>query len=248
MRFYRTLPQGSSLELTAFFMNRSLASRMLMLGLPLLALVLLIIFAATGSSIESILDRAIARNAQLQSQAMRLALEQALEETRNQLLILAAGSMDEKDMSNRLNFRARAAGLHYRELAFEGLAPDNRYLLINSGGEVINVPLRQALASPTGPFHTISGEQRSGYVSLAQPVEAVYSMASTLSEMSGQCDISLGGTVHSIAARIEKELEQHARGDVAQFTLPLSEVDASMVLQHLYPHHHSGAPCGQPQA
>ena len=117
-----------------------------MLGLPLLALVLLIIFAATGSSIESILDRAIARNAQLQSQAMRLALEQALEETRNQLLILAAGSM-----------------------------------------------------------------------------------ASTLSAMSGQCDISLGSAVHSIAARIEKELGQHARGDVSQFTLPLSEVDASML-------------------
>ena len=42
MRLHRTLPQGSSLEFTAFFMNRSLASRMLMLGLPLLALVLLL--------------------------------------------------------------------------------------------------------------------------------------------------------------------------------------------------------------
>ena len=121
MRLHRTLPQGSSLEFTAFFMNRSLASRMLMLGLPLLALVLLIIFTATGSSIEAILDRAIARNAQLQSQAMSLALEQALEETRNQLLILAAGSMDQKDMANRLKFRAKAGGLRYRELAFEGL-------------------------------------------------------------------------------------------------------------------------------
>ena len=53
-------------------------------------------------------------------------------------------------------------------------------------------------------------------------------MASTLSEMSGQCDISLGSAVHSIAARIEHELDQHTRGDVPQFTLPLSEVDASM--------------------
>ena len=37
MRLHRTLPQGSSLEFAAFFMNRSLASRMLVLGLPLLA-------------------------------------------------------------------------------------------------------------------------------------------------------------------------------------------------------------------
>lgn len=55
------------------------------MGLPILALVLMIIFTATGSSIEVILDRAIARNAHLQSQAMRLAVEQVLEETRNQL-------------------------------------------------------------------------------------------------------------------------------------------------------------------
>ena len=176
MRLHRTLPQGSSLEFAAFFMNRSLASRMLMLGLPLLALVLLIIFTATGSSIEAILDRAIARNAQLQSQAMSLALEQALEETRNQLLILAAGSMDQKDMANRLKFRAKAGGLRYRELAFEGLAPDNRYLLVNTGGDIINVPMRQALASPAGPFHSIASEHRTGHVSVAQPVEVTYSM------------------------------------------------------------------------
>ena len=161
MRLHRTLPQGSSLEFTAFFMNRSLASRMLMLGLPLLALVLLIIFTATGSSIEAILDRAIARNAQLQSQAMSLALEQALEETRNQLLILAAGSMDQKDMANRLKFRAKAGGLRYRELAFEGLAPDNRYLLVNTGGDIINVPMRQALASPTGSMSPPHSAERS---------------------------------------------------------------------------------------
>ena len=53
-------------------------------------------------------------------------------------------------------------------------------------------------------------------------------MASTLSEMSGQCDISLGTAVHAIATRIEHELDQLATGDVPQFTLPLSEVDSSM--------------------
>ena len=73
MRFYRTLPGGSTLDVTTFFMNRSLVSRMLILGLPLLTLVLLLIFLATSSSIEHIINRAIARNAQLQAQAMSLA-------------------------------------------------------------------------------------------------------------------------------------------------------------------------------
>ena len=176
MRLHRTLPQGSSLELTAFFMNRSLISRMLLLGLPLLALVLLIIFAATGSNIDTILDRAIARNAQLQSQAMCLALEKILEETRNELLILAAGSMNQEDMLNRLKYRARAEGVRYREVAFESPAPENRYLLINTGNEVVNVPMQQALASASSPFHTGSGDMRLGYVSLTQPLETTYPM------------------------------------------------------------------------
>lgn len=47
-------------------------------------------------------------------------------------------------------------------------------------------------------------------------------MASTLSEMSGLCDISLGSAVRSIATRIEHELDQHARGDVpAVYPAPL---------------------------
>ena len=176
MRLYRTLPQGNSLEFAAFFMNRSLASRMLMLGLPVLALVLLIIFAVTGSNIEAILDRAIARNAQLQSQAMCLALEKILEETRNELLILAAGSMNQEDMLNRLRYRARAEGVRYREVAFESPVPESRYLLINTGNEVVNVPMQQALASASSPFHTGSGDMRLGYVSLMQPLETTYPM------------------------------------------------------------------------
>ncbi|SCM74213.1 sigma 54-interacting transcriptional regulator [Desulfovibrio sp. 86] len=176
MRFYRTLPGGSTLDITSFLMNRSLVSRMLILGLPLLAVVLLLIFVATGSSIENIVNRAIARNAQLQAQGMRLALEHALAETRNQLLILAAGSMEPADMKSRLEFRARANGLHYREVAYVGLAPENRYLLLNHEGQVINVPMHVALDSPSSPFHNLSGEQQPGYVNVGQPMEAVYSM------------------------------------------------------------------------
>ena len=81
-----------------------MTSRVLLLGLPLLTLVLLLVFLATGRSIEALVNRAIARNAQLHAQAMSLSLEQILTETRNQLLILAAGSMDPKDMVRRLQF------------------------------------------------------------------------------------------------------------------------------------------------
>ena len=183
MRFYRTLPGGSSLDVTSFFMNRSLVSRMLILGLPLLTLVLLLIFLTTSSSIEHIINRAIARNAQLQAQAMSLALEHALAETRNQLLILAAGSMEPQDMIRRMEFRTRADGLQYREVAYVGLTPESRYLLLNHEGRIINTPMQVALDSPASPFHNLGGDQRPGYVNVGQPMEAVYAMVPVASSL-----------------------------------------------------------------
>lgn len=176
MRIWTRPVLGNSLETTRFFVNRSMTSRVLLLGLPLLTLVLLLIFLATGRSIEALVNRAIARNAQLQAQAMSLSLEQILTETRNQLLILAAGSMDPKDMVRRLQFRVRAEGLRYREVAFMGTDPSQRYLLLSYGGEIISIPPDIASATVGNPFTSLSAAQRPGHVQVSQPLEVVYSM------------------------------------------------------------------------
>lgn len=176
MRIWTRPVLGNSLETTRFFVNRSMTSRVLLLGLPLLTLVLLLVFLATGRSIEALVNRAIARNAQLQAQAMSLSLEQILTETRNQLLILAAGSMDPKDMVRRLQFRVRAEGLRYREMAFMGTDPSQRYLLLSYGGEIISIPPDIASATVGNPFTSLSAAQRPGHVQVSQPLEVVYSM------------------------------------------------------------------------
>lgn len=176
MRIWTRPVLGNSLETTRLFVNRSMTSRVLLLGLPLLTLVLLLVFLATGRSIEALVNRAIARNAQLQAQAMSLSLEQILTETRNQLLILAAGSMDPKDMVRRLQFRVRAEGLRYREVAFMGTDPSQRYLLLSYGGEIISIPPDIASATVGNPFTSLSAAQRPGHVQVSQPLEVVYSM------------------------------------------------------------------------
>lgn len=176
MRIWTRPVLGNSLETTRFFVNRSTTSRVLLLGLPLLTLVLLLVFLATGRSIEALVNRAIARNAQLQAQAMSLSLEQILTETRNQLLILAASSMDPKDMVRRLQFRVRAEGLRYREVAFMGTDPSQRYLLLSYGGEIISIPPDIASATVGNPFTSLSAAQRPGHVQVSQPLEVVYSM------------------------------------------------------------------------
>lgn len=176
MRIWTRPVLGNSLETTRFFVNRSMTSRVLLLGLPLLTLVLLLVFLATGRSIEALVNRAIARNAQLHAQAMSLSLEQILTETRNQLLILAAGSMDPKDMVRRLQFRVRAEGLRYREVAFMGTDPSQRYLLLSYVGEIISIPPDIASATVGNPFTSLSAAQRPGHVQVSQPLEVVYSM------------------------------------------------------------------------
>lgn len=176
MRIWTRPVLGNSLETTRFFVNRSMTSRVLLLGLPLLMLVLLLVFLATGRSIEAMVNRAIARNAQLHAQAMSLSLEQILTETRNQLLILAAGSMEPKDMVRRLQFRVRAEGLRYREVAFMGTDPSQRYLLLSYGGEIISIPPDIASATVGNPFTSLSAAQRPGHVQVSQPLEVVYSM------------------------------------------------------------------------
>lgn len=176
MRIWTRPVLGNSLETTRFFVNRSMTSRVLLLGLPLLTLVLLLVFLATGRSIEAMVNRAIARNAQLHAQAMSLSLEQILTETRNQLLILAAGSMEPKDMVRRLQFRVRAKGLRYREVAFMGTDPSQRYLLLSYGGEIISIPPDIASATVGNPFTSLSAAQRPGHVQVSQPLEVVYSM------------------------------------------------------------------------
>lgn len=176
MRIWTRPVLGNSLETTRFFVNRSMTSRVLLLGLPLLTLVLLLVFLATGRSIEAMVNRAIARNAQLHAQAMSLSLEQILTETRNQLLILAAGSMEPKDMVRRLQFRVRAEGLRYREVAFMGTDPSQRYLLLSYGGEIISIPPNIASATVGNPFTSLSAAQRPGHVQVSQPLEVVYSM------------------------------------------------------------------------
>ena len=176
MRIWTRPVLGNSLETTRFFVNRSMTSRVLLLGLPLLTLVLLLVFLATGRSIEAMVNRAIARNAQLHAQAMSLSLEQILTETRNQLLILAAGSMEPKGMVRRLQFRVRAEGLRYREVAFMGTDPSQRYLLLSYGGEIISIPPDIASATVGNPFTSLSAAQRPGHVQVSQPLEVVYSM------------------------------------------------------------------------
>jgi len=180
MCFFGPLFSGNSLTTASFFVvHRSLRGRMLILCLPLLAVALFVIFFSSWRVLESVASRAISRNAQFRSYVMGQALTQILAETRNNLLLLASGELDQESMVRRLKYRSWFEKAQYREVAFIGLAPENKYLFLNCGGEIVVVPPEAAMSAVYGPFHSIGANHLPhlpGRVNTSAPVEVSYTL------------------------------------------------------------------------
>lgn len=161
---------------TSFWQRRGVTGRILVAGIPLTCAVFVLTFLVMNTSIEAVLQNSVARNAQLQAQTISITLEQILAEARNQLLILAEGSISQQDMMRRLKFRAQAAGLRYREVAFMGVEPESRYLCISYEGKIIAVPEGVFMNASGSPFKSMGSRQKAGHVSIGQPEEVVYSL------------------------------------------------------------------------
>jgi DNA-binding NtrC family response regulator len=157
-------------------MNRSLRGRILLLCMPLLAAALLAFFFLSWRALEVVINDVIARNAQFRAYAMGQALTQLLAESRNHLLLLASGELDQTDMAKRLKYRGRFEKAQYREVAFIGPGGENRYLFVNCGGEMIVVPPAVAEKTIYGPFQNIAANQMPGRVVLTPPVEVSYTL------------------------------------------------------------------------
>lgn len=174
MRFLKNIFRGISVEMPPFMANRSLAGRILLPGLPMLATVLIVVFFAAGKNVEKLVDHAISRNAQLRAQAISLSLEYILQETRNHLLVMAAGATEKDKILHTLKLRAQSDGLNYCEVAFMGLRPEDRFLLVNRDNEFVAAPPEIARDSPAGPFHNVNSRRSAGYVSVSRPTEVSY--------------------------------------------------------------------------
>lgn len=172
MRFLKSLFRGISFESAPLPAPGALAPRALLIGMPLICLILIPVFFIVGKNVQEVLNRANARNANLQAQAMSASLEHVLRETRNQLLILGAGSLMEREMLRKLRASAKGDGPNYREIAFAG--PDERYLLLNHGGQIISVPPKIVRDMAANPFQSLEERQARGRVSISRPLEVNY--------------------------------------------------------------------------
>lgn len=191
MRFFFPQPARSILPLR-FFREQTVPGALLLRGLPILGCIIFLVFLAASMLTQLTVQRAISRNSQLQAQAMAHAVENVLRETRNQLLILAAGTMDATEMNRRLYFRSQSSNTRYREVAFLGVDPEKSFLLVNYEGEILSLPLKTVNETRNNPFQHFPAERRAGCVVADSPLEVTYTM------------VSVGGNIQNITLYVQR--------------------------------------------
>lgn len=177
MRFFTTSVSGNMMETASFFLNKSLTSRMVLLGLPLISVSLLLVFSLTCNEIENIVSNVIARNEKMHAESLALTYERILIETRNQLRILASGAVQKESMKKRILIRQDNGTFPYREIAYMSSVSDERYVLLNLNNTFVELPPNILKNTPLSPYQTLEEtDLKPDAVSISKPHEVTYNM------------------------------------------------------------------------
>ncbi len=144
------------------------------------SLVMVLVFAfsivLTYRVASSYLNQAYSRNAQVRALAQAHEISQMLMAARNELEYLSRGPLTGERIVTHFNAKSEQERNRYREVAFQGQAADERFVLVNTGSMVAPVPLDQAMGSKNGVFANrdqVEGKPAE-YVHIGDPVEVVY--------------------------------------------------------------------------
>ena len=125
---------------------------------------------------SSYLNRAYSRNAQMRALAQAHEINELLVDARHELEFLSRSPLTPEALVRHFTAKSPEERDRYREIAFQGQAIDERFVLLNRGAEVVSVPLDQAMGAKFGIF---SGrDQLAGkpadHVSIGEPLEVIY--------------------------------------------------------------------------
>ncbi|NLY41612.1 MAG: sigma-54-dependent Fis family transcriptional regulator [Desulfovibrionales bacterium] len=155
----------------------SITRVLLLLGVPLMAVVLLIMTFSTYQIAKHYLVRAYARNSQTRALAQAYELKQMLLEARNELLYLARTEPTADSVRQYWLHKPVAQRNRYREVAFHSHSPARNFVLLNTGEHIWQLPDDQASASKFGVFSRQENDEagQSNFVQIEQPVQVYYS-------------------------------------------------------------------------
>ncbi len=154
----------------------SITRILLVLGTPLVALVLLLMTAATSRITTHYLNRASARNAHTRALAQAHELQQLLKEARYELLNLAGSDLTPSAIQRYMMDKPTTKRNKYCEIAFHGTSQADNFVLLNTGEQVWRVPDEQAAAVKFGTFKRKEriGGKIQDFVQVDQPMQVYY--------------------------------------------------------------------------
>ena len=154
----------------------SIGKFLLLFGSAAVILLLAVSAVVTYKVSAVFLDQAYARNAQVRALAQAHEINQLLHAARHELEYLAHRSLTAEEILGHLGALSAEERNRYREVAFQGQTPEERFVLVNTGSALVPVPLEQALGNRFGIFS--GGDQVAGkppgFVHLGDPTEVIY--------------------------------------------------------------------------
>jgi len=163
-----------------------LFSTLLMSGILITTVVI------TYNIASSYLNQAYSRNAQVRALAQAHDINQLLVIARYELEFLSHTSLSQKTIIAHFTAQSEDERDRYREIAFQGLTADERFVLVNTGTEVVSVALDQALGTKFGIFSSRDQltDKSAGYIQISDPVEVIYP------------SVPMQGAVHAVTMHV----------------------------------------------
>ena len=154
----------------------SIGKFLLLFGSAAVILLLAVSAVVTYKVSAVFLDQAYARNAQVRALAQAHEINQLLHAARHELEYLSHRPLTAEEILGHLGALSAEERNRYREVAFQGQTPAERFVLVNTGSALVPVPLEQALGNRFGIFS--GGDQVAGkppgFVHLGDPTEVIY--------------------------------------------------------------------------
>ncbi len=170
----------------------SIGKFLILLGTLLLGVILSVSVAVTYKIASLYLNQAYSRNAQLRAMAQAYEINRLLVAARYELEFLSRMPLTQESIIEHLAATSSEVRNCYREIAFQGHATDEHFVLVNTGSAVVSIPPEQAMGAKFSVFtrrEQLMGKP-AGYVHISDPLEVIYP------------SVPVQGGVHSIGMHV----------------------------------------------
>ncbi len=170
----------------------SITRYLLVFSTLLISGILVVTVVITYNIASSYLNQAYSRNAQIRALAQANDINQLLVTARNELEYLSHIPLNQEAIIGHFMAQSEDERDRYREIAFQGQTAEERFVVVNTGKEVVSVPFDQAMGTKFGIFSSRDQltEKSAGYVQISDPMEVIYP------------SVPMQGAVHAVTMHV----------------------------------------------